>query len=180
VFTTTVAGRPCHFDLRITARLYRTLTIAGFICVAALATAAPALAQMPTISKSNDKDNNFATTRQSNCPTPGGELIAIQGKEMTHFEMQDTPGMFHYKISDHQEGTGTSATAQYQFQEWSDNSGQSSTNTMSTLMVFRHHLIRQGTSTPADDEFEDIVVEFKFVHGVPIATPKDINSEVCR
>ena len=176
MFTTSAAGRPC--PVRRTTRHHRTLTAILFLAAATVASAGSALAQtVPTISKSHEKNNDFATTRESRCT---GELVAIQGKEMTHFETQDTPGMFKSKFSDHQTGTGTSATARYQFQEWSENLFESTTNTFTTTMMFRHHLIREGATIPTDDEFERLVVEFKFVGGVPVANPKDISSEECK
>jgi hypothetical protein len=132
------------------------------------AAAAPdeALAQS-TVTRTREQNNDFSITVLNPC---NGDNPTINGRETLQIQTQSTPGAFHLKIQDHQQGNGTSAATgiQYQYQLMNNLFAfDSSTSTFSLTLSFKNHIIG---NTRHDNFFLTTFDKAIFKNGVPTVT----------
>jgi hypothetical protein len=122
-------------------------------CAAGLFLAAwapDALAQ--STSKTKNANTAFTTTIASPCT---GEAVDITGQEHLQSQSQENGRMTRFTFKLHQSGKGVAKVsfAQYQYQNMSQNTFQSTTSTFYVRMTFNEHLIRNGPRPPVSDDF---------------------------
>ena len=162
--TTSTERRSFGLPVSSIVRVNLPVALAAVVLFAAAAPN-PALAQSTVTTRT--QDNAFSIT--VNNPCNGDPQIGINGHETVQIQTQDTPGAFHLKIQEHQQGNGTGTTGiQYQYQLMNSLFAfDSSTSTFSLTVSSKNHIIG---NTKGDNFFSTTFDKAIVKNGQPTVT----------
>jgi hypothetical protein len=106
------------------------------------------------------------------------EMAHIEGQETAQSQTVANGNLFRVRSKFHQQGKGTGEVTglQYQYYSMDQNEFRSSSRTFYVRIVFREHLIRQG-STPLDDWFMRKTMLINVTNGHVKFKPETVEAE---